>query len=217
MAIKKSSFAATLEEAVTTELEFRRLSDVKAWKLTKPAFIAAALKQAGADKTRIEQLQTRLDRPGLNAAKQSLRNMIRFIEDRHSGMVCTAPTTRVQWLLGNDTVGELGSIGYTGLELFALAAVLADDSAFGSVADCVAQQTAFETLKARRQELFARLESEFGGDDLILDDAGMSQQDRDKGHVVARFRAAPEVTVGTGCGERLVAAVLAQRSDADAA
>jgi hypothetical protein len=212
---KQTSFASTLEEAVTTELEYRALSDIRSWKLTKPAFIAAALKQAGADQKRIEQLKTRLDRPGLNAAKQSLRNMIRFIEDRHGGMTCTAPTTRIGWLLGDDSVGELASLGYTGLELFALAAMEADAAAFGPCEDDTAQRATFEHLQARRADLFEALERVWTGGDVLIDTAGLSTTDRDKGHAIVRFRAAPTVTLSPGCGERLVAAILAQRrSDA---
>ncbi len=207
----RSPFQELLAEAVEVERELRRIEELRHYKLTAPAFVAMAIRQARTSREKVDQLRALLQADEgrtLSAIWTFLRQAVQFIRQGS----CTRPPEtprRISFLDPRDAVvAEAPSIGATGLlELFAVASLIAADrhpDAFGENTDWEAWTRRRETLRERRTVLLQRVEREFGGEELAVtfgQPCGSCRRNYDVGFKIANG----EVQPGPGCGERLVA------------
>jgi hypothetical protein len=213
---ERSSFADLCAEAVQVARELRELEGPASYKLTPEAFVAEAVKLAHSTPERIAELRARLEADGgatWPASFGFLRRAVGFIRSPN----CTRPprtVARLAFLDPDDTASaEAGGLGAHGLaELFAVAATIAAErhpDAFGENRDWQAWESRLAELRRRRAELVAQLERAWTAEDVQFTEAPGDLASQ--GYVKATFAITDgQVTVGPGCGERLLGWLLAR-------
>lgn len=208
--VERTNFEALLDEAVAVARELAAAEMPKARTLNADAFIAEAKAMTGMpDKLVDEQLKVlaatindgRL--PSINGA---LNNIKRFISGG-TGFTVTRPNLRIGGFLGERAEADLLAIGVAPTLMVAEAARrLAEDNpdAFGTCQDADAHDAHIADLRGRLGDLYRSIESGWSGADVVMDVDGLSEDDRRSGLARMRFRDCTDITVGPGCGKRLV-------------
>jgi hypothetical protein len=166
-------FQRLVQEAMEAAARAARLEAPGAQKLSAPAFLRETLRiQQGATVARVEQLRRRLDSGdlGFEFTRSALRKMIRELkignlrtpptaqrwEERHRAMFLQPRVTEV--------LAELSAAGFTALELFGVAILIAGKTpgVFGT-SDGEQKELDANIAEAtkRRDELFARIGKEW--------------------------------------------------------
>ncbi len=169
-------FAVLVAEACEAERALREMQgDWRAWKLSPEAFAIETQEVARSTPEKLNTLRHALEdeasAPGVEHVNATLRRMLRAVRSRNFNGP-PREERRIAFLLDEPAESGLGGLRSSPLELFALAARIAGErwpGDFGVGASSAAIKERFATLKARRDELFVRVGSEFTPLDLITE------------------------------------------------
>lgn len=189
-----------LKEALVIKVKLDHLTERP--KLRKEAFQRIANEIAGTDEGKLIRLSKALYKPEFVHSRQMLRTAERWIRED----TCTAPPREIRRLtwLGNSEVAiaELSAFGSGLFELFALAVrnvAQKNPEVFGEHEDLDAHKREFEDTKARYESILQKIESSYAPTDLLI---GRAAED---GTARVSFKVTGgEITIGRGCGERLM-------------
>ena len=206
-----NGFEALVAEAVTVERERRARDTVRAAKLTPQAFLREAVAVARTTPERIVRLRAELEggKPGLDQTSAALRRMIVAVRSVNFPSP-PRELRRLNHLLTADALAELGAVGSSSFELFALAVQIAGErhaEDFGTCEDSAAHAQRLVELALRRDDLFGRMTTEFTADDLLIGEADS------RGMALVSFRlSGGAVPLGPrhNAGERLLNWMLTQ-------
>ncbi|MBI4240555.1 MAG: hypothetical protein HY613_02455 [Candidatus Rokubacteria bacterium] len=200
-----SGFEVLIAEAAGLDAEVAAMNaDRKAWMLSKRAFRDLAMQQAGLDEAALKALKAKVaGDPGLaRDLSAACRELRRRLVDHH----CNGPDRRIAGYWG-EKAGAVSPLASVGCRPEALWALIADDvpeDAFGTATDLAAIDAAFGAKRDRLLVLKAKLEREWGADDVLIEPAeGEEAEARGYSRVV--FRCLPDVTLGRDVADRLIA------------
>lgn len=195
-------------EAVATERELRDLDAPARMKLTARAFVREALRHANTTPEAAAALRQTLEADPLKfpATWRFIRQATAFI----AGANCPNPPHdpgRLRFLGSEAALPELVGVGSHPMAAFAVAAMMAAEkspASFGESEDPEATERRRAALRDQRTALLERIEREYSPADLSFSEPS-EQRLRAEGYMKVTFAiSGGEVTVGRGCGERLV-------------
>lgn len=169
VAVRKEKQAVTFEalvrEAAAVALEVKALDTLEGFKLTAKDFLREAIAVARTTPERLAALRQEMEggKPGLDHARQTLRKMIVLFRSRNA----TRPARelrRYNFLHTAEAIAELAAIGSSTFECAALAVQIAGErypEAFGTATSSEGVKTKLVELTLKRDELFARVGSEW--------------------------------------------------------
>lgn len=201
--------------ALSVERELKQLNERASVKLTAEAFVAAALASAGATQEKTDTLRRALEADNgrtCPTAARAVRELVAFIRSGN----CPRPTAQVGRLRIFDRDGlaaaEIQPLGGAGLlDLQAVAALVAAGrfpESFGTNTNWGAWEERRAQLAEQRTALLQRIEREFTPEDLTFIEPS-EQRLRAEGYMRVGFvLTGGAVSVGPGCGERLVSWLL---------
>ncbi len=211
-AFPQTPFVALLREAVAVTKRVDAMSKFEACRLTADALLRESATNGGTTIARMKELRKLLDRqqPGFENAQRSLRFSITFLMGRKWALAPKDPS-RVDFLVSPASRTELASKGFGPIDLWGAAILKCAEespSVFGTCESSEKHTAEFKAAKDQQEALFARLNTEYSGDDLLIGEPNH------QGKVTVSFRVSVgEVLIGPkdSAGERLVRFLIAQR------
>jgi len=204
------ALAEIVAECVAIEQERKARDTLAAWKLSASAFLREAIRIADTTPERLRSLREKIfdpENPIWFEAKAALRRMVVSIRSPN----WPGPSRelrRYNFLLTEESLGEVVALGSSTFELAALAVLICAEEhpdAFGTCEDLVAQDTKLMELALRRDELYKLIETQYTADDLLIGTPD------GKGHSVVSYKmSGGAVPLGPNAGERLVNFMLSQ-------
>jgi len=172
-----------VHDAFAKDAELRELDTLAGRKLSAKAFFREQLAVAGSTPEKIAKLRDSIEAKqthGIFEVRSVLRRMIAFARSPNVPGAC-GEARRLRHMLTDYAASELSLLGASSLELFALAGQIAAEKhpdAFGTVESSEDLQRRMQELKAKRDELYQRIATEFTPADLMYDSLDASGRAR---------------------------------------
>jgi hypothetical protein len=204
-----SAYHALLAEAAAAAQACIEINRPENWRLTADAYAREALSAAGTTPARLDWLEKEL------AARPELGVLRKFEIAIRGPNYPTVPreARRISHLLTLAEEAALLALGSGCMEAFALSAVRlakTNPATFGRCENLREQEQRLLALTLRRDELFARLEREYSGEDIDLG------KPDGQGNARASLKVSGgAVPLGPNLGERAVAWFLSQPNGRD--
>lgn len=206
--VRRSTFDKLLDDAIAAEQQYRKLEAGN--RRSARSLIRECVEWAGTARADVEALRDRLNEyPGCRAFVNRASNSLR--DYRYS----SPPQSSRLGAFGDECVVELDRAGATREMLFTVAVMIASEKhpeKFGQVDDMDDYQAKLDQARAKRDQLFAKIDSHVG-DLFDIHESGITNSERDRGLRHVTFRGTP-VSPGRGAGASLVAFYLSEREAA---